>query len=366
MNKVTFYFILLIASLSLLSCSKNDNNVTVEPPRDYAVQYETDITSIKEYLNSYYFTVTNNPGQPDDQDVVLTKIPVGGNQPSIMSYLNAPTYPKLLIRKVSIHNIVYDLYYLVLRPGVGSSPCNVDGVLTSYRGEYLWRDATSSALSTTLFEEVKYPQTTLSLYSVIAGWSETFPQFKSGTYSTNADGTVSHYDFGAGVMFLPSGLGYYYTGSGSIPAYSPLIFSFKLYEIQRLDQDNDGVYSFQEDINKDGYIYFYSNTINYPTTPADAIRYEDDTDKDGIPDIVDVDDDGDNYTTRLEITKPGGSNLLLDGPSLYYPFDPIISNPIKITDEKRGIPAFSATGNPDYTSPNRVRIHLDKDHHTAQ
>jgi hypothetical protein len=40
---------------------------------------------------------------------------------------------------------------------------------------------------------------------------------------------------------------------------------------------------FQEDLNNDGYIYNYSNKVNYPTFPADNIRYEDDSDKDGIP-----------------------------------------------------------------------------------
>ena len=30
----------------------------------------------------------------------------------------------------------------------------------------------------------------------------------------------------------------------------------------------------------------------------------DDTDKDGIPDFYDIDDDGDNYTTKFEIKNP--------------------------------------------------------------
>ena len=317
MNKFKFYFILLITTVSLFSCSKDDNSTTVEPLRDYAVQYTTDNTDIEEYLNSNYITVVNHPDFADDQDVTIAKIDAG--QPSIMSYLNATTYPKLLSREVSLHNIVYKLYYLVLRPGVGTSPYNVDGVLTAYRGDYLSRDATTKALSATKFEEVKNPQSFFSLNSTIIGWSEIFPQFKTGINSEHVDpnsgmkdGTIDHTNFGAGIMFLPSGLGYYNTGSNSIPSYSPLVFSFKLYEIQRLDQETtvfngqiiaspDGIPSYLEDLNNDSYIYDYRNTTNYPTTPNDAIRYADDTDKDGIPDYLDVDDDGDNYTTKLEI-----------------------------------------------------------------
>ena len=311
MNKIKLYFIVSITTLSLFSCDKTDP-VEIAPPRVYADQYKTDIADIEEYLNTYYITVINNPGKTDDQDVTITKIPVGGTQLSIMSYkdnvlVGSTVYPQLRSRVVKLHDVDYKLYYLVLRPGIGASPSNVDGVFAAYRGDYLSRDAATQALSATKFEEAKYPQSFFSLYSTVAGWGETFPQFKKGTYTTNADGSVSYNDFGAGVMFLPSGLAYYNTGAGSIPSYSPLVFSFKLYEIQRLDQDNDGIPSYQEDLNGDGYLYLYANTVNYPTPPADAVRYADDSDKDGIPDFFDIDDDGDNYTTKLELKKLDGT-----------------------------------------------------------
>ena len=140
-----------------------------------------------------------------------------------------------------------------------------------------------------------------SLYTseaVPQGWSEIFPQFKTGTYSSNADGSVSYNDFGAGVMFIPSGLAYYNTGSGPIPAYAPLIFSFKLYEMQRLDQDLDGIPSYLED-DGDGYIYDYRNTINYASVATNL----DDTDGDGVPDFLDIDDDGDGFYHQIRNQK---------------------------------------------------------------
>lgn len=359
MNKFKFYFIVLITSLSIISCNEDDNEIVYEPPRDYATQYAADIAIIEEYLNTNYITVVQHPGYYDDQDVTITKIPTGGSQPSMMSYLNATTYPKLLTKDVNLHGIVYTLYYLVLRPGVGISPCNVDGVLTSYKGSYLSESAATatppSEVSAYLFEEVKFPQTPLSLYNVITGWSETFPLFKTGTSIINVDGTVTYFDFGSGVMFLPSGLAYYNTGSGSIPAYSPLVFSFKLYNVQRLDQDNDGVFSYQEDLNKDGFVRVLASGTANP----------DDTDGDYIPDFLDVDDDGDNYTTRLEITKPEGTN---SGLGKYFPYDPIADDPLTtaIETETKGIPEYSAAGTPDYTTPTRKRIHVDKEHHTAK
>jgi hypothetical protein len=72
---------------------------------------------------------------------------------------------------------------------------------------------------------------------------------------------------GAGVMFIPSGLAYYSTGSGSIPTYVPLIFKFKLFAISRLDQDGDGIPSYLEDLNGDGYMKSFRVQI-YTTTLA--------------------------------------------------------------------------------------------------
>lgn len=299
MNKFKFYFILLITTVSLFSCSKNDA-VEITPPRAYADQYTTDITDIEDYLKANYITVVNRPGLVDDQDVTITKITDAATQPSIMSYLNATTFPKLKAKEVSLHGIKYTLYYLVLREGVGGEPCNVDGVLTSYRGDYLQRSTATGSVSevtATKFEEVKYPQTFFDLPNTIKGWGETFPEFKTGTYISNADGTITNNDFGAGVMFIPSGLAYYNTATGSIPAYAPLVFSFKLYEIKRLDQDSDGIPSYQEDFDGDGYVRYLEAGILNP----------DDTDKDGVPDFLDVDDDGDNFTTKLELKKPDGT-----------------------------------------------------------
>ena len=349
MNKFKFYFIVITASVLFFSCSKDDDNdFTIEPPRDYATQYKADTLVIVDYLKNNYFEVVNKPGTTEDQDIVINKLVAG--KASIMSYLNAPTYPKLLFKEVELHSIKYKLYYLVLRPGIGISPCSVDGVLTSYKGTYLSQTTTTpSEVTATLFEEVKFPQSTLSLYGVITGWSETFPLFKTGTSKINTDGTVSYFDFGSGVMFLPSGLAYYNIGSGAIPAYSPLVFSFKLYNVQRLDQDNDGVFSFQEDSNNDGFVRFLASGTANP----------DDTDKDGIPDFLDVDDDGDNYTTRLEITKPEGTN---SGLSKYFPYDPIADDPLTtaIETETKGIPSYDKVAKTfDYTTPNRIRIHID-------
>ena len=300
MNKFKFYFIVLITTLSLFSCSKNDTPAEITPARDYKVQFDADNTTIETYLKTNYITVNNHPGFTDDQDVTISKITAGET-----SIWDQTTF-QLKSREVNLHGIFYKVYYLVLRQGIGQSPTNADAVLASYNGRYL--QSTTADANTTVaatgFEEVKLPQQFLSLLGTIKGWGEIFPQFKTGSYTSNNDGTVTFTDFGAGVMFIPSGLAYYDYGAGSIPGYAPLIFSFKLYEIQRLDSDGDGILNYQEDLNGDGYMYDYRNLVNYPTTPS---TNPDDTDGDGIPNFVDIDDDGDNYTTKLELKKTDGT-----------------------------------------------------------
>lgn len=302
MNKFKYYFILIITCLSLFSCSKDDNSVTAEPLRDFGEQFTADNTTIEEYLNTYTFVRTDAPGEPEDQDIVFTKITDPVNQRSVMSYLNSSTFPKLLTKNVALHDITYKVYYLVLREGTGEKPCNVDGVLSSYRGQYLYKSTVNevTTLTPTQFEEVKYPQSFFNLYETITGWSEIFPEFRMGysvpykdpNNNNQEDGTLRYHDFGAGVMFLPSGLGYYSSGSGSIPSYSPLVFSFKLYAIKRSDLDNDGIPSYLEDLNGDNYMRILATGVANP----------DDSDGDGTPNYLDIDDDADGYTTRSEIT----------------------------------------------------------------
>ncbi|HEY6142551.1 MAG TPA: FKBP-type peptidylprolyl isomerase [Flavobacterium sp.] len=311
MSKFKFYFILLITTASIFSCQKDDDdNFTPTPPRDYKTQYDADIAVIEEYLKSNYIDL-RDPNYAD-KDPIIEKITDPATQPSLMSYLDAGSFPSLKTKTVEQDGIVYTLYYLILREGIGESPCNVDGVFTAYEGSYLYSSVTTTPLvvNSVMFEKVVIPSDFFSLFSTITGWGETFPEFKTGTsveHEVNGkpDGTIDYSDFGAGVMFLPSGLAYYNQIQASIPSYSPLVFSFKLYDIKRLDQDGDGVPSHLEDLNNDGYIRVL------PATNID--RYVDDTDKDGLPDAFDIDDDGDNYTTKLEIKDPATG--------LAYPFD---------------------------------------------
>ncbi|WP_035649593.1 FKBP-type peptidyl-prolyl cis-trans isomerase [Flavobacterium sp. ASV13] len=367
MNKFKYYFILLLAGIAMVSCNKSDDDETVVEVRDYNVQYKADNDSIIKYLKTNYIdNVTAN------YDIVIKKIPAGGTQTSIW---DQKTYP-LKVRKVYNRDVNYDVYYLELRKGTGEAPCNTDKIYASYSGNLL--DGT--LFDTSYGYGVSFDLFVYTQGAVIDGWGEIFPQFRTGTSTTASNGVITYDNFGAGVMFLPSGLAYYASAQDKIPAYSPLVFSFKLYGLLRMDHDiqingttvtanPDGIPDYFEDVNKavtadgfdgNGYVYDLRDLVRYPNPPA---WMKDDTDGDGIADFLDVDDDGDGYTTRFETTKPADAPVT--GISKYYPFDPIPDNPSTPNvdeTETYGIPAFGG----DYTSPGRLRIHVDKNHHSVK
>ncbi len=382
MNKFKYYFILLLAGISLVSCSKKDDDedVVVVPVRDYAEQYKADNDSIVKYLKTNYIKeVTPN------FDVVIEKIPAGGTETSIW---DQKVYP-LETRNVYSNNITYNVYYLTLRKGSGQAPTNTDKIVAAYKGNLLNGKVFDQSYGVgRKFLLFPYAISTADESTVIEGWSEMFPKFKTGVSTTAPDGSVTYQDFGAGVIFLPSGLGYYEQVKNDIPSYSPLVFTIKLYDLQRMDNEytfnsstgarvfmGDGVPDYLEDVNGDGYLYDFRNTTKYPSPPANLI---DDTDGDGIADFLDFDDDGDGFSTRFEVTKPADAPNT--GISKYYPWNPIGDNPATPNideTETYGIPRRptgaltdpskpESINNPrkfiedDYKANPRLRIYLDK------
>ena len=343
MSKIKFYFILLIAAITVSSCNKDDNNVEVTPPIPFAEQYPKDSLAIYNYLKANYISeIVNNPGFPDDQDITIKEIPEGEVHPSLYSYLNSPTLPRLSSRNVALHGITYKLYYLVVREGVkggtipsgGEYPCNVDGVFAGYKLSLLDGTTVQTSNNTQILFNLDGTAHDGGGAVYVRGWSEGFPQFKTGWLSSDSDGTIKNNGFGAGVLFIPSGLGYYNQGTDDIPAYSPLVYGIKLYALKRYDheinsppsgsyRDPDGIPSFLEDLDGDRYIYTFASGVPNP----------DDTDGDGIPDCYDSDDDGDGYATKGEIKDAKGE---------YYEFS-------KIPD---------CSG--DQTNLDRLKRHLDK------
>ncbi|WP_297334545.1 FKBP-type peptidylprolyl isomerase [Flavobacterium sp.] len=268
MNRNLRYLSLLAAIFFVAAC-KNDDDNSITPPRPYDEQYAVEKPLIEEYLKTHYIASVDA-----DFNVQIDTLTIPAEQTSIW---DQTTYP-LQNKQVSIDDVEMTLYYLVLNEGVGKQPTRADNVLAAYRG---------FRLDGTQFDYNPFPQVYSSLAGTILGWRELMPLFRGGEYIDepgNPD-PASFQNYGAGVMFLPSAFGYYNSAQVNIPSYSPLIFSFKLFDITYADSDGDGI------LNKD-------ETIE----GVDIADY--DTDGDDIPNYLDTDDDGDGYTTRQEIEDP--------------------------------------------------------------
>ena len=263
---IQFFKIAFALSLSILfiACNKTDDPIPETPPIPFATQYPIDFENIENYLNNYTMAVSS------DYDVTFTKIPVG-NPASLQNIKQQ--YGPLPFKTVNSNGVDYKVYYISLREGTQKNPCRVDSLVVDYKG---------NLLNGTVFEQTYNNSKWNTLDTFIRGWQEIFPLFKSGIV-TGGNGDPNVYsDFGAGVMFLPSGLGYYNRASTSIPSYSPLIFSFKLKSVNYVDNDFDGIDSRDE-----------------------GLDISLDTDGDTFPNYLDQDDDGDGYLTRSEIRING-------------------------------------------------------------
>lgn len=284
MNRFLKVFGLLSIILFFASC-KNDDDVKVVPPRDYGIQYASEKDSIEKYLKTHYITV-----DPVTMDATFGKLPATGK----VSIWDQTEYPlknkKVLVKneKDSNKNVEYTLYYISFREGVNKRPTRADNVMVALKG---------LLLDGTQFEYQPYPDESNSLTAyVVKGFPELLPFFKSGTFTDVPGEPVEFSDYGAGVMFVPSGLSYYNKPpSNLVPAYATMIFTFKLYDVTYTDIDGDGI------LNKD--------------ETANGIDIQDyDTDGDGKPNYLDVDDDGDGRFTKDELRKANTTNE-------YYTYD---------------------------------------------
>ena len=271
------YNILFICTLiiSIISCSPDDENDTFVsvPENDRTEQQVKDKDSLLGYLNSHYYNSTevNALANPTIADVVITELVEGETLPSDATLLMAAVETKT----TTYADVEYDYYILKINQGTTTAqpPRFCDKVRVKYAGSLLDGEEF----------EVKSTPIDFDLAGLIPGWGRVMPEFNPGTFTTNSDGTVSYEGYGMGVMFLPSGLGYYAVYQNSIPMYSNLVFKFELLQTETSDHDSDNIPTYME------------------VVEADYDLYGKDTDEDLVVDFIDADDDGDGTATSDEV-----------------------------------------------------------------
>ncbi|MBP9793535.1 MAG: hypothetical protein KBC56_05990 [Flavobacterium sp.] len=330
--------LLVIIGLVVFSCVKEDQAAdTFIMPLD--IQYQRESVSIEKFLDEYQMNV--DPANIENVTFEKLVAPIDPSKSIRVEHAS-----KLKFKMVKSNGVNYKVYYVELREGSGDgieqqNPIFVDSVLVNYRGLLLnkkanYKEDESFEKNQTFDSRTHLPYWN-SLPNFVEGWGSILQMFKPGTQTVDpATNVITYNDFGAGVMFLPSGLAYYASSQGTIPAYSPLIFTFSLKRIHHVDTDFDGIDTIDEDVNGNG-------------------KYgDDDTDGDGRPNYMDIDDDGDGKLTKAELKysvfKDGVTNYF------YYQYSGAAVDDLSTPQDERGAPDCSG----DQISSTRVRKYLDK------
>ncbi len=284
------FLLCAFAGIFVIGCNSDDDDIGEEiTPRDPVEQAADDEETLQAYLQTHFYNYEEFENPPAGFDYVIRFDTIAGDNldktPLIESDL-------LYVKNVSREDVDYKMYILKVREGVGRQLTFADSAYVSYEGVLTNRNVfESNTVVPTWFDLPGYVirdnqnRLVINGGGSVPGFSEGLTEFREGSgFTVNPDNTVTWTeDYGVGAMFLPSGLGYYAGGRGSIPPYSPIIFSFKLLRAVEADHDNDGIPSWMEDLDGDGDLY------------------NDDTDENGFPNHSDRDDDGDGTPTRQEI-----------------------------------------------------------------
>jgi len=254
------------------SCKKDDTNITNIPLEDLSQQYTLENDSIIQFMKSHFFNYDDfNDLSPNDSPEIVFDSIIGDNIDKTPIYDQVSTL-QISVKDADDNLVNHNLYYHIIREGIGENPTVADSVFVSYKGLLL--DGVS-------FDTRKNP-IWMEAKNLIRGFQEFLPLLSKGDIRVNNNGTYEFFNFGIGFAIFPSGLGYFQSGSISIPAYSPLIFKVNMMTLNRTDHDNDSVLTIIEDLNGD---HDFNN---------------DDTDSDNIPNFLDDDDDGDGVLTMNE------------------------------------------------------------------
>lgn len=281
MIKIKYAFAILVLILAVtVSCKKDDEEIIVVPPRDRGEEAIRAQAEIEEFLETHFYNYEEFEADPVNFKIKFDTI--AGDNSSKTPLIQQVTSKQVKDRLDT--DVTYKMYYLVIREGKGTKPNFPDYTTNTYEGLLMNLDLFDSSVIPVRFD----------LTQILAGLQEAMIEFKgAGNVISNPDGTLTFEDFGIGAVFIPAGLGYYEypPASGGLNAYEQLIFSFELFDSEISDHDGDGIPSYMEDRNNNGFLS------------------DDNTDGDSTANFEDIDDDNDGRLTQFEIEVDGDGNI---------------------------------------------------------
>lgn len=293
MKKLIFLGIVVL----LTSCNGDDGLEEAIPPRLLSEVAAENEAEIQEYLQTHFYNYEEfeTPTAGFDFKVVIdtiagenaTKTPLSEQVESKVITISSEDFG---LDEGEV-DIPHTYYWLVANEGGGSAPTVVDSTFVVFEGIALDGNVFQSQLGSGIWLDLQGNGTSANP-GVVSGLQEGIVNFRSGTGVTDfPDGTFDINNFGSGLVIMPSGLAYF-NGSQPGSTYEPIMFNINLLAVETADHDRDGVPSILEDRNNDGEVF------------------NDDTDEDGVPDYIDLDDDNDGAFTIDEVTDENGELII--------------------------------------------------------
>lgn len=236
--------------LTILSCKKDDG-IDVIPPRDRVEEGAASTAEIETYLETHFYNYEEFDNPPADFNFRIKFDTIAGDNASKTPLIDQVS-SKMVQDRVD-ENASYKFYYLTVIEGQGDSPNFPDITTITYEGTYLNNESgfNNSDVFDSSITPIKF-----DLTGVVPGFADGIIEMNASTgYVQNSDGTVSFQNYGVGASFIPSGLAYYSNPPPGIPVYSQLIFTFQVYETELGDQEFDTVPSIYEDLDGDSNVF---------------------------------------------------------------------------------------------------------------
>lgn len=325
-NNLTAKFIFYILII-LTGCKGDDGGILEgDPPRllsEVAVENEAEIL---DFLQTHYYNYEDFQNPPENFDNEIIIKPIGLQDSDKTPLIEQVNTIDILVSNQEFsleveEEVNHRMYYIIAKNGNDISPYVADSTLIRYKGLNFDLESFDQSLNFNWIE----------LSGFIRGVANGISKLKgSKEFSDLGDGNVDFPNSGVGIIFIPSGLGYFNSNQAALAGlnrYEPAIFSIELGRVvENTDSDNDGIPNRFEDLNNNN-------------NPFDE-NTDEQTEKErglpiGIANFRDLDDDGDGVPTREEISNPDGT-LAVQFPTAENPN--IV--PVFPDDDNNGIPDY--------------------------
>lgn len=293
-----FSLFFLAIAVVFISCKNDDDNGgTPIPVADRTEQQVLDSEEILTYLNTHYYNSSffETGSNFKYTDIIITELP----QDTDGNYLDMPDTDNntLLIDAVETRTTTYleadyEYYVLNINQGGGDSPKFTDFVRVKYEGSSINDEVGGEEEvfdSSITPADLNLQTDFLTVAGTIKAWQLVLPTFNASTgFGIDENGNVNFNDTGLGIMFVPSGLGFFSeVSTGS--SYDNLIFKFELLQFETVDHDNDGIPSYIEDL--DGDMDVTDENTDGDSRSSVLANFN----------FIDSDDDGDDVLTINEL-----------------------------------------------------------------